>query len=373
VVLDGIEVVRTRLPLVEPFEAAYGALTERDVLYVHVVADGVDGWGECGALAGRGYTDEFTDGAESVVRDQLAPLLLAAGSIEPEAVAGLLAAVPRNPMAKAAVETAVLDASLRASGRSLADRLGGCRSRVPAGVAVGLAPSVAELLARVRTHVGAGYRRVKLKIAPGHDVGPVRAVRTEFGPDLVLLADANGSYGHDADAAASALALLDEFGLAAIEQPLHRDVALEIAAALAQHLATPVCFDEAISSAASAARALDSGACAAVCVKAPHVGGYLEAVRVHDACVGRGAAAYCGGMLDTGIGRAANLALASLPGFTLPGDLSANGRWFASDVTPPIALGADGCLPVPSGPGLGVEPSADMLPSSVTSRSWVEW
>jgi O-succinylbenzoate synthase len=229
----------------------------------------------------------------------------------------------------------------------------GGTTSVEVGVAVGMtgSGSVADLLDTVAAHVEQGYRRVKLKIEPGWDVEPVRAVRATFGPDLKLQVDANGSYTL---ADAPALARLDEHDVLFIEQPLADDD-LAGHARLAGMVRTPICLDESITSTASAADALDRGACTVINVKPGRVGGYLEAKRLHDMAVARGAGLWVGGMLETGIGRAANLALAALPGFTFPGDISATDRYYTGDVTQPFVLGADGRIDLPTGPGIGAQ------------------
>jgi len=259
-------------------------------------------------------------------------------------------------MAKAAIEAAVLDAECRLTGQRLVDRLGGQRDRAPAGVAVGIQDSIPQLLDVVASYVAEGYLRIKLKIEPGHDIEPVRAVRERFGPDLMLQVDANQTY---TVGDWPVLAALDPFGLALIEQPLAEDD-LRGHAELARLIRTPICLDESIVSVRSAAAAIAMGACSVVNIKPGRVGGYLEAVRIHDLCVAAGVPVWCGGMLETGIGRAGNVALAALPGFTLPGDLSASARYFHRDVTDAFVL-EDGHLRVPAGPGIGVSPLADAL------------
>jgi O-succinylbenzoate synthase len=253
-------------------------------------------------------------------------------------------------MAKAAVEMAVLDAELRGAGVSFASYLGATATSVPAGVSVGITASLAELLEVVGRHLEEGYARIKLKIEPGWDVEPVRAVRRCFGDDVALQVDANSSYMLG-DAAH--LAELDAFGLLLVEQPLAEDD-LAGHAALAKLLRSPLCLDESITSATVALDAIERGACSVVNIKAGRVGGYLEAKRIHDVCVAAGVPAWCGGMLETGLGRAANLALAALPGFTLPGDISASDRYWSRDLTEPIVL-ERGRIRVPDRPGLGVD------------------
>jgi o-succinylbenzoate synthase len=297
-----------------------------------------------------------------VIRRHLLPRLLARPEVAAHQVGPALAAVRGHPMAKAAVETAVLDAELRATGVSLGAHLGAVREAVDCGVSVGIMGSVGELLDAVGGYLEQGYRRVKLKIEPGWDVEPVRAVRERFGPDLPLQVDANAAYTL---ADARRLARLDEFDLLLVEQPLPED-ALRAHAELARTLRTPVCLDESITSARAAADAIALGACSIVNVKAGRVGGYLEARRVHDVCAAHGVPVWCGGMLETGLGRAANVALAALPNFALPGDTSASGRYYHTDLTPPFVL-EDGRLRVPAGPGLGVEPVADRLAELTTS------
>jgi O-succinylbenzoate synthase len=281
--------------------------------------------------------------------------------VSAETVGTRLARVKGHPMAKAALEMAVLDAELRASGVSLAQRLGAVRTTVECGVAVGIADSVPELLDEIDGYLAAGYRRVKLKIRPGWDIEPVAAFRQRFG-DVALQVDANGAYTL---ADATLLGALDAFDLLLIEQPLAQDDLIGHAG-LARLIATPICLDESITSARVAREAIELGACSIVCIKPGRVGGYLEAARVHDVCRDHDVAAWCGGMLETGLGRSANLALAALPGFTLPGDLSASNRYFARDLTAPFVL-ADGHLPVPSSPGIGIEPDPDALRDCTTS------
>jgi o-succinylbenzoate synthase len=268
----------------------------------------------------------------------------------------LLAGIRGHRMAKAALEAAVLDAQLRACGMPLAEYLGGVRDHVRAGVSLGITGSVEELVDLVAANLEQGYPRIKLKIEPGWDLAPVAAVRSRFGEDLELQVDANCAYTRG-DLAH--LTRLDEYRLALIEQPFAADD-LAAHADLAARSTTPVCLDESIHSAGDAVRALSVGAASVLNIKAGRVGGYLEARRIHDLCRANGVPVWCGGMLETGIGRAANLALAACPNFTLPGDISATGRYFAEDITAPFELD-DGQLPVPAGPGSGVEILPDVL------------
>ncbi len=359
--LSGVELRRLRLPLVAPFRTGLGQTSVRDALLVKISTPDGEGWGECTAMAEPTYTSEYVEGAHHVLRHHLVPRLLAQPHLTAEGVGPALAAVKGHPMAKCALEMAVLDAELRATATSLAHHLGAVRDTVEAGVAVGLTASLPELLQTVGCFLEAGYRRVKLKVQPGWDVEPVRAVRERFG-DVALHVDANGAY-RPGDT--EQLRRLDAFSLMMIEQPFAADE-LTAHADLARQIRTPVCLDESITSAASAGLAVASGAAAIVNVKAPRMGGYLEARRVHDLCRRAGVAVWCGGMLETGVGRAANLALAALPGFTLPGDLSASDRYYRTDITPPFVL-HDGQLRVPDGPGLGVEVIDEVVEACTTS------
>jgi O-succinylbenzoate synthase len=364
--LRGIELRRVSLPLVTPFRTSFGTQTARDALLVRVETPEGDGWGECVAMDQPRYSPEYVDGAAAVLRRFLVPALLAQDEITAAGVLPALAWCKGHPMAKAALEMAVLDAEARQAGLPLARVLGGVRTHVPAGVSVGITGSTEELLEVVAGYLAEGYARINLKIEPGHDLERVRAVRERFGDDHLLQVDANAAYTL-ADAAH--LARLDPFHLLLIEQPRAEDD-LRQHAELARRIRTPICLDESITSARAAADAIALGACAVVNIKAGRVGGYLEARRVHDVCAAHGIAVWCGGMLETGLGRAANVALASLPGFTLPGDTSASDRYFADDITEPFVL-EQGTLAVPTGPGLGVALRADVLDAATTGTEWL--
>jgi O-succinylbenzoate synthase len=354
--LEALELVRVRMPLVAPFRTSFGTQTERDVLLLRAVTGESEGWGECVALTDPVYNAEFVDSAEQVIRRWLAPALFADPHLTAARVAPVIGHVKGNQMAKAAVEMAVLDAQLRAAGMPLVDYLGGVRDTVDSGVSVGITDTVGELLGVVAGYLDEGYRRIKLKVEPGWDVAPVRAVRERFGDDLLLQVDANTAYRR---ADIPTLLRLDEYGLLLIEQPFATDD-LGAHAELARRAVTPVCLDESIESAQDAAAAIEMGACSIVNIKAGRVGGYLEARRVHDVCDAAGVPVWCGGMLETGVGRAANVALAALPNFRLPGDTSGSDRYYATDLTEPFTL-VDSALRVPTGPGLGVTVREDVL------------
>jgi O-succinylbenzoate synthase len=360
--LERVELRRVELPLVTPFRTSFGTTTVRDILLVRVTGEAGEGWGECVAGETPGYSAEYVDGAQHVIGAHLLPALFARPGLTAPLVAPALAKVKGHPMAKAALELAILDAELRAAGMSLGAYLGAVRAAVDCGVSIGIPGSIAELLDLVDGYLGQGYRRIKLKIEPGWDVEPVRAVRERFGDELLLQVDANAAYTL---ADARQLARLDPFDLLLIEQPLPEDD-LRGHAELARRLRTPLCLDESITSARAAADAIALGACQVVNIKAGRVGGYLEARRVHDVCAAAGVPVWCGGMLETGIGRAGNVALAALPNFVLPGDTSASDRYYAADLTAPFTLD-DGRLRVPQGPGLGVEPIPERLAELTTT------
>jgi O-succinylbenzoate synthase len=364
--LTGIELRRVAMPLVAPFRTSFGTEHARDVLLVRAVTADAEGWGECVAMSEPGYSAEYVDGAAEVIRRFLLPAIGSLSTVDAHTVEPVFAGVKGHPMAKAAVQTAILDAQLRAAGLSFGQFLGAVRPAVPAGVSVGIMDSIPELLAAVEGYLAQGYLRIKLKIEPGWDEAPVRAVRERFGDDVLLQVDANTAYSL---ADARQLAKLDAFDLLLIEQPLAEDD-LRGHAELARRMRTPMCLDESITSARAAADAIALGAAAVVNVKPGRVGGYLEARRVHDVCAAHGVPVWAGGMLETGLGRAANVALAALPNFTLPGDTSASDRYYARDITRPFVL-EDGHVRVPTGPGLGVEPDPDALADATTATEWL--
>ena len=355
------------LPLVTPFRTSFGTQTTRRVLLLRAEAerDGtiIDGWGECVATEEPTYSAEYVDAAALTISTQLVPRLHRDGPVPASAVATILAPVKGHAMAKAALEMAVLDAELRAEGQTFAGFLGATRRQVPSGVSVGIHDSIGELLAAVEGYLDDGYVRIKLKIEPGWDLEPVAAVRHLIGPDFPLQVDANTAYRRDD---VDHLCRLDEFDLLLIEQPLPEDD-LVGHVRLARAARTPVCLDESITSVTVARDAIEMGACEIVNLKPGRVGGYLEARRIHDLCVELGVPVWCGGMLETGIGRAANAALAALDGFTLTGDISASRRFWARDIVrDPIDV-VDGHVAVPDGPGFGVEIDHGFLDSVTTS------
>lgn len=361
--LEALELRRIGLDLVTPFTTSFGAQTARDILLIRVVTDEGEGWGECVALSEPVYSAEFVNAAEMVITEWFWPALRQAGEVAAADVAHVLHKFKGHPMAKAALEMAVLDAELRAAETNLHGHFGGDRDRIPSGVSVGIFDTLDELLAQVQGYVDEGYARIKIKIQPGWDIEPVRLVRELIGPDMGLQVDANTAYDRTD---IEHLCRLDEFDLLLCEQPLAEEDVLGHAM-LAKVSSTPVCLDESIVSLQTAADAIELGATDIINIKPGRVGGYLEARRIHDLCVERGIPVWCGGMLETGIGRAANAALAALPGFTLPGDISAAARFYRRDiVTDPITV-EDGEVAVPSAGGLGFDLDMEFLDSVTTA------
>lgn len=350
VALEGIELRVLHLPLVAPFTTSFGTETVREVIVARALTADGEGWGEIVTGDAPLYSSEYTQGAWDVSLRFLIPALLDRSTLAAEDVAATLRPFVGHRMAKAGLELAVLDAALRAEGRPLGEYLGAVRDRVPSGVSVGIQRDPAALVDVVGGYLDDGYVRIKIKIKPGRDVGDTAAVRDAFG-GIRLQVDANSAYTL---ADAGTLAELDRFDLLLIEQPLQEDDLVDHAT-LARRLRTPVCLDESITSVKAAADALALGSASVVNIKAGRVGGYLEAVAIHDLCRDAGIPVWCGGMLETGIGRAANAALAALPGFTLPGDVSASSRFYSRDIVTEPAVLEDGHVRVPTGHGIGVD------------------
>jgi len=362
--IERIELRRIELPYVTPFETSGWRELANHAMIARVEAEGSVGWGEAPVGAGPWYNEETQSTAWVIGREILAPMLLEAELRRPEDVDALFARVRGNRMARSAFEFAVWDLMGRLEGRSLSAMLGGVRPRVEVGVSVGVQPDIDTLLRVVGGYVEAGYRRVKLKIKPGWDIEPTRAVR-EHWPDLRLQVDANSIYTLDA---ADHLAQLDAFDLLLIEQPLAHDDIIDHAK-LQRRLRTPLCLDESIVSPEHARWAIELRACGVINIKPSRVGGLTAARRIHDLAAEAGLPVWCGGMLETGIGRAANVALASLPNFALPGDISASERYFRRDVVRnPFALNPDSTLSVPEGPGSGAQVDEEFLDSVTRER-----
>jgi O-succinylbenzoate synthase len=355
--LEAVELRRIRMSLVAPFETSFGVQTERDILLLRATTDVAEGWGECVAGEEPVYSSEYVDAAQHVLIHHLLPRLMGRPLLGGADVATVLRPVHGHQMAKAAIEMAVLDAELRGRGESFGHFFGAVRAAVDCGVSVGIHASIPELLETVGGYLDQGYRRIKLKIKPGWDIEPVRAVREKYGA-VPLQVDANTAY---TVADAGHLAELDQFDLLLIEQPLPEEQVLAHSV-LSRTLRTPICLDESITSAQIAADAISLGACRIINIKPGRVGGYLEGRRIHDVCANSHVPVWMGGMLETGLGRAGNVAMAAMQNFTLPGDTSASDRYFHRDITEPFVL-KEGRLQVPSGPGLGVTVDQDYLDS----------
>lgn len=345
--VDRLAIRLVELPLVESFVTSRGAETTRRLVIVEAHAGDVIGYGEASPLSSPVYTEETHESIRHMIEAHLAPIAFSAAS--PRSFASAAAPIRRNTMAKAAVEAALWDLAAKKGGVSLATMIGGVKTSVDSGIALGVQSSIDALLERIDDARRNGYRRIKVKIRPEWDLEPIRAIRSTFG-DIPLAADANGAY-ESTDI--PQLKRLDPYHLLLIEQPFDADELLAHAR-LQKELETPVCLDETLSSARMTRQAIELGCCRAVNVKIGRVGGLCEALAIHELCQERGVPLWCGGLLESGIGRAHNLALASLSGFSLPPDLSASDRYFTQDViSPPMRLNASGRIDVPTSPGLG--------------------
>ena len=347
-----IELREIRLPLVHFFETSFGRTIERRILLVRVIdSGGGEGWGECTAGEGPFYSEEWIDGAWAVTRDFLAPMVLKGRADSAAEVGALMSRVRGHRMAKAGVETACWDLEARRLGLPLWRHLGGTRDEIPCGVSIGIQDSHAELLDKIKIELGAGYQRIKIKIKPGWDRGAVEAVRARF-PDILLMVDANSAYTL---ADAPLFRALDAHRLLMVEQPLAYDDMLDHAR-LQEQIETPVCLDESVRSAEDARKALALKACRVVNIKLGRVGGHAEARKVERVCREGGVPVWCGGMLESGVGRAHNIAMATLEGFALPGDVSASARYWEEDIiNPPVTVTTRGTIRAPEAPGIGFE------------------
>jgi o-succinylbenzoate synthase len=349
--VEAVNLRLIRLPLKEAFETSFGSINTRLIFLVSVEAGGMTGWGEIVAAEEPRYSYETVGTAYHVIRDYLAQALLAQPLTGLPDLAARFAQFKGHNMAKAGLELAYQDLAAQISGRSLSEFIKGTRKRVPVGVSLGIQPKLAALLERVERYLALGYQRIKLKIKPGWDVEVVTEVRKRYA-NALLSVDANSAYTLKS---IEHLQALDDLGLLMIEQPLDHDDLLDHAK-LQAVLKTSICLDESITSLRRAQQALELGSCRLINIKIGRVGGYSQALAIHDLCNGRGIPVWCGGMLESGVGRAHNLAVASLPGFTLPGDISASSRYFDRDViVPEVMVATDGTVEVPSGLGLGFE------------------
>jgi O-succinylbenzoate synthase len=355
--IDRVETRLIRLPLNEPFETSFGSIDSRLIFLVSVSADGVTGWGEVVAAEKPLYSYETSGTAAHVIKDFLAPAMISRPLSRLEDLAERFVPFKGHNMAKAGLELAFVDLIARLNNCSLSSLIGGTVSEVPVGVSLGIRPTVDGLVEQIHKYLSLGYRRIKLKIKHGWDMDVLDRVRNEF-PDILLSVDANSAYTL---AEKDHLKQLDRFGLLMIEQPLQHDD-LQDHAALQAEIATPICLDESITGIRQAEMALRMKSCGIINIKIGRVGGYSQALGIHDLCFANGIPVWCGGMLESGIGRAHNIALASLPGFTLPGDVSASSRYFARDVIiPEVTVSETGMVAVPQGAGLGFDLDIDFI------------
>jgi O-succinylbenzoate synthase len=354
--LEQIELFQIQMPLVSPFGTSFGMTTNRDAIIVKISAEGLVGWGECVASWEPGYSYETTQTAWHILRDFLVPAVLGRDLQTPGDVQAWMRGVRGHPLAKAAIDQAAWDLTAQRDGLSLAEALArpypeGPKARVKVGISIGTQPSVAATLDVIAENLAKGYGRIKLKIKPGHDLELARAARAAF-PDTLIMLDANSAYRLED---APLFQAMDDLNLLMIEQPLGHDDIYDHSQ-LRPLIQSPLCLDESITSADHARYAIALQACDIINVKPSRVSGWTEARRIHDLARAAGLSLWVGGMLETGIGRAAQLALAALPGFNLPGDISATARYYHQDIATRFTLNADdSTITVPTGPGLGIE------------------
>jgi O-succinylbenzoate synthase len=355
--IERIELRHFNMPLVAPFETSFGVETEEEHIIVRVDSEGITGWGECVAMATPFYSYETTQTAWHILRDFLIPNVLGQNIASVDDAIARCARVRGHNMAKAGLESALWDLFAKARGVSLSKILGGTRDKIAVGVSIGIQASPEKLVERVAGYLGEGYKRIKIKIAPGRDIEFARAVRKAY-PNILLQVDANSAYTLDDVAVFRAM---DDLNLLLIEQPLSHDDIFDHAK-LQRELKTPICLDESIHTVDDARAALELNSCKIINIKPGRVGGFTESKKIHDLCAAHQVAVWHGGMLESGIGRAGNVALASLPNFTLPGDISASKRYFKVDIVDPeFVVDADGMMTVPTNLGIGVAVALDRL------------
>lgn len=351
-IISAIELREIRLPLIHFFETSFGRTTDRRIILVRVIdRDGADGWGECTAGEGPFYSDEWTQTAWPTLKEFIGPMMVGKEIENAAGVFDLMKRVRGHRMAKAAIETACWDLEAKRAAVPLWQHLKGSQREIACGVSIGIQNSPEELLEKIQSEVNAGYQRIKIKIKPGWDTEIVRRVRDRF-PEIQLMGDANSAYTL---ADAPLFKALDEFRLMMIEQPLAHDDMFDHAQ-LQKEIKTPICLDESIKTSADAEHAIALGACRIINVKLGRVGGHAQAQKVERIARQNGIPVWCGGMLESGIGRAHNIAMATLPGFTLPGDVSASARYWEEDIIdPPVTVSSRGTITAPDGPGIGFD------------------
>jgi o-succinylbenzoate synthase len=365
--IESITLREIQMRLQAPFETSFGVSHHRRILLVEVVADGVAGWGEVTASETPGYNSETTDTAWHVISDFIAPALIGKSIAHACEVPALLSSIRGHEMAKSGVENALWDAEAKMKKISLAKLLGGTLTEIASGVSLGIRENPQSLVRRVEEELRSGYQRIKLKIKPGKDLEYVAAVRRQF-PEILLSVDANSAYRLED---ASHLAKLDSFDLLMMEQPLNWDD-IYAHSKLQSQIKTAVCLDECINNSRHALTAIELKACRIINIKLGRVGGHTEAKRVEETCRAHKVPVWCGGMLETGIGRAHNVAMSTLPGFTLPGDVSASKRYWAEDIIDPeVEVTARGTIHVPTGAGIGFAVKRDRINQlTVRTNSW---
>lgn len=365
--VDGVEIRLIRLPLIEPFETSFGKIDSRLIFLVCLEANGLRGWGEVVASEEPRYSYETVGTAFHVIRDFLGPALLIGRVSTLDELARRMNPFRGHNMAKAGLELAFMDLLAQVNEVPLSTLIGGELKRVPVGVSLGIQSNVSRLLERVERYLNLGYQRIKLKIKPGWDLDVVREVRRAY-PYILLSVDANSAYSlNDQDH----LRKLDDFDLLMVEQPLQNDDLVDHAK-LQKVMNTAICLDESIVSLRQAKTALELESCRIINIKIGRVGGYSEALGIQDLCLSRKIPVWCGGMLESGIGRAHNIALASLRGFTLPGDISASSRYFERDIiSPEVTVASDGTVTVPDGVGLGFEVDVDFIERLTETREYI--
>jgi len=365
--IDAVELRVLKMRLLKPFRTSFGVQQDRYPLLVRLEIDGRSHWGECVAGEGPWYSYETVETAWQILKGYLLPAMIGRELADVAALETLFAPIRGHHMAKACLEMAFTAALAERARKPLAKFLGGVRDRVETGVSIGIQATADELLEHIAARLAEGYRRIKVKIEPGWDVQAIGAIRERY-PEITLMADANSAY--DLDDAAH-LAQLDPFRLLMLEQPLAAGDLVDHAA-LQQQLRTPICLDESIESARDARQALQLGACQVINIKPGRVGGFAESRRIHDIAANGGVPVWCGGMLETGIGRACNVALATLPNFRLPGDISASDRYWAEDIVdPPFVLQKGGTIAVPTRWGLGVRVKVELVDRLTVRREMV--
>jgi O-succinylbenzoate synthase len=357
--IDGIILRELHLPLVRPFETSFGITRDRRILLAEVRSEGLTGWGECTAGEHPFFSGESTDTAWLVLLNELGPMLVAESPESGGACPDIFRRVRGNGMAKATLENAIWDLEAQQSGVSLSKLLGGVREKIPCGVSLGIQKAIPDLLAIIEHELAAGYQRIKLKCKPGWDVQVFEAVRERW-PEIVLSCDANSAYRlRDADH----LATFDTFNLLMIEQPLWHDD-FYFHSMLQKRLRSPICLDESIHNRRDALAAIEMESCKIINIKLGRVGGFSEAIAVHNAAQERGIPVWCGGMLESGIGRSHNIALSTLENFSLPGDVSASARYWKEDIIEPeVTVSPKGEIAISDEPGRGYEVRYDLIES----------